>query len=71
MNKKRFLSLLLTMGILSVSGLIPAAFSASDAFKETIYQLGILKPFATASAWRVVNKAPILPSLPSGEKPFL
>ena len=65
MDKKRFLSLLLTMGILSVSGLIPAAFSASDAFKENIYQVGILKPIDSASALRVGDKAPdfTLPSI--------
>lgn len=69
MNKKRLVSLLPMVGVLSLFVFIPMAFAISDAFKENIYQVGTLKPIDSVAKLKVWNRAPDF-SLPavSGEK---
>lgn len=69
MDKKRFLSLIVATGILSVFTFIPLAFAVSDAFKENLYKVDTLKPIDSVPKLKVGNKAPhfALPAI-SGEK---
>ena len=69
MNKKRLVSLLPMVGVLSLFAFIPMAFAISDAFKENIYQVGTLKPIDSVAKLKVGNRAPDF-SLPAvtGEK---
>jgi peroxiredoxin (alkyl hydroperoxide reductase subunit C) len=57
------------VGVLSVFGFMSLAYAISDAFKENIYNVGILKPIDSVLKVKVGGRAPefTLPSL-SGEK---
>src|SRR4030042_7218459 len=69
MGKRRFAHAVLVAGVLSVFIFGPLAHGLSEAFKENIYKVGILKPIDSVLKVKVGNKAPdfILPSI-SGEK---
>jgi peroxiredoxin (alkyl hydroperoxide reductase subunit C) len=69
MNKKRVVHLILVIGVLSVFVSIPVAYSLSDAFKENIYNVGMLKPTDSIPTLKVGDRAPnfTLPAV-SGEK---
>jgi peroxiredoxin len=69
MNKKSLVHLILTIGILSVFVSAPTVYGISDAFKENIYKVGILKPIDSVLKVKVGDRAPefTLPAV-SGEK---
>jgi len=68
MQKKRFASLILTVGVLSLFASIPMAYAISEAYKENIYQVGTLKPVDSILKVKVGGLTPnfTLPSV-SGE----
>ena len=65
MEKKHFFALISVVGILSLLSPLSAAFAASDAFKENIYNVGTLKPIDSLPKLKVGDKAPdfVLPSI--------
>ena len=69
MKKKRVFFHAPLVGILSAFVFLTPAFSASEAFKENIYNVGPLKPIDSVSKLKVGHRAPnfVLPAL-SGEK---
>ena len=69
MCKKRLMHLILIIGMLTVFLPIPMAYGLSEAFKENIYEVGILKPIDSILKVKVGNLAPnfTLPAV-SGEK---
>ena len=69
MNKKRVAHLIMIVGFLSVFAFIPMAYGLSEAFKENIYKIGILKPIDSILKVKIGDRAPefTLPAL-SGEK---
>jgi peroxiredoxin (alkyl hydroperoxide reductase subunit C) len=69
MNKKRVVHLIRIVGFLSAFGSIPMAYGLSEAFKENIYKVGILKPIDSVLKVKVGDWAPqfTLPAV-SGEK---
>ncbi len=69
MNKKRVVHLIMIVGFLSAFGSIPMAYGLSEAFKENIYKVGILKPIDSVLKVKVGDWAPqfTLPAV-SGEK---
>jgi peroxiredoxin (alkyl hydroperoxide reductase subunit C) len=69
MQKKRLGNLIMIAGVLSVFGSIPMAYGLSEAFKENIYKVGILKPTDSVLKVKVGDRAPefTLPAV-SGEK---
>ncbi len=69
MNKKSLVHLILTIGILSVFVSAPTVYGISEAFKENIYKVGILKPIDSVLKVKVGDRAPefALPAV-SGEK---
>jgi len=69
MQKKRLSNLIMIAGVLSVFSFIPVAYPLSEAFKENIYKVGILKPTDSVLKVKVGDRAPefTLPAV-SGEK---
>jgi len=69
MQKKRLPNLIMITGVLSVFSFIPVTYSISEAFKENIYKVGILKPNDSVLKVKVGDRAPefTLPAV-SGEK---
>jgi len=69
MNKKRVAHLIMIVGFLSIFAFIPMAYGLSEAFKENIYKVGILKPIDSILKMKVGDRAPefTLPAV-SGEK---
>lgn len=69
MEKKRTHGLILTIAVLSVLTSISAAYAASDAFKDNIYQVGVLKPVDSVPKLKVGDKAPpfSLPAVAGGK----
>jgi peroxiredoxin len=69
MEKKNLAIFILVFGTLSVFVSVPMACAISDAYKENIYQVGILKPIDSVLKVKVGQAAPdfSLPSV-SGEK---
>jgi len=69
MQKKRLSNLIMIAGVLSVFSFIPVAYPLSEAFKENIYKVGILKPIDSVLKVKVGDWAPqfTLPAV-SGEK---
>jgi len=72
MQKKRLANLIMIMGVLSVFTFISMAHAISEAFKENIYKVGILKPTDSVLKVKVGDRAPqfTLPGV-SGEKTSL
>lgn len=69
MQKKRLVNLIMIAGVLSVFVFISMAYAISEAFKENIYKVGILKPIDSVLKVKVGGPAPefTLPAV-SGEK---
>jgi len=69
MNKKRLKTIIWIAVAISVSTSTTLAFAISDAFKENIYNVGILKPIDSVLKVKVGDRAPefTLPAV-SGEK---
>jgi peroxiredoxin len=69
MNKSRLASLIWTIGVLSVFISASIAYAISEAYKENIYEVGILKPIDSVLKVKVGNRAPdfTLPAI-FGEK---
>jgi peroxiredoxin len=69
MQKKRLGNLIMIAGVLSIFSFIPVAYPISEAFKENIYKVGILKPTDSVLKVKVGDRAPefTLPAV-SGEK---
>jgi peroxiredoxin (alkyl hydroperoxide reductase subunit C) len=69
MNRKRVVQLIMIVGFLSVFTFTPMAHGLSEAFKENIYKVGILKPIDSVLKVKVGDRAPefTLPAV-SGEK---
>ena len=69
MKKKRLANLILIIVLISVSTYTSMAYGLSEAFKENIYQVGMLKPVDSVLKVKVGGRAPNF-SLPavSGEK---
>jgi len=65
MQKKRLSNLIMIAGVLSVFSFIPAAYPLSEAFKENIYKVGVLKPIDSVLKVKVGGQAPqfTLPSV--------
>jgi peroxiredoxin len=68
MREKRFVSFIMMIGILSLFAFVSVAFGISEAYKENIYNVGMLKPLDSVLKVKVGNRAPSF-SLPavSGE----
>ena len=58
MQKKRLVNLIMIVGFLSVFGSIPMAYGLSEAFKENIYKIGILKPIDSILKVKIGDRAP-------------
>ena len=69
MEKKTLANLIMIAGVLSVFAFISIAYAISEAFKENIYKMGILKPIDSVVKVKVGDRAPefTLPAV-SGEK---
>ncbi len=69
MGRVRLARLILVVGVLSVFGFCLTAYALSDAFKENIYNVGLLKPIDSVPKLKVGDRAPAfaLPAV-SGEK---
>ena len=69
MQKKRLANLIVIAGFLSVFAFISMAYAISEAFKENIYKVGILKPIDSVLKVKIGDRAPefTLPAV-SGEK---
>lgn len=69
MQKKRLANLTMIAGFLSVFAFISMAYAISEAFKENIYKVGILKPIDSVLKVKIGDRAPefTLPAV-SGEK---
>ncbi len=69
MRKKRRVILGLMVGCISIIITAAMAFAISDAYKENIYQVGILKPVDSVLKMKVGQPAPdfTLPSLSTGK----
>jgi len=68
-EKKTLANLIMIAGVLSVFAFISIAYAISEAFKENIYKMGILKPIDSVVKVKVGDRAPefTLPAV-SGEK---
>lgn len=69
MGKKRLVNPMLIAVAVSVFAFVPKVYAISEAFKENIYKVGVLKPVDSVLKVKAGDRAPVftLPSV-SGEK---